>query len=98
MNNDDPFVQAVAKTEAAGKSRYGDERWNACVDAIGRNGGVSEVQMRELVQMPDPAGFVYQLGKESLLRLSDAGDHSAEATYRELREQERQSHRKMRGR
>jgi len=94
---DDKFIQDVNKTEASGKARYGD-KWQACIDAIGRQGGVSEANMREIVTRPDAAGLLYSMGKEALLHQSDNGDHESERIYRMLREEERSQFRKDRGR
>ena len=95
---DDKFIQDVNKTEASGKARYGDNRWQACVDAISRQGGISEANMREIVTRPDAAGLLYSMGKEALLHQSDNGDHESERIYRMLREEERSQFRKDRGR
>ena len=94
---DDKFIQDVNKTEASGKARYGD-RWQAAIDAIGRQGGIPEAGMREIVSGPDPAGLIYNAGKEALLLQSDAGDHEAERIYRMMRSEEREQYRKDRGR
>jgi len=95
MTNDEKFSQA--KTEQSGKARYGD-RWQAAIDAIGRQGGVSEANMRQIVTAPDAAGLLYNMGKEALLHQSDNGDTESERLYRQLRADEREQFRRDRGR
>jgi len=95
--SDEKFVQDLNKTEQSGKARYGD-RWQAAIDAIGRQGGLPEQAMRQIVSGPDPAGLIYNAGKEALLVQSDAGDHEAERIYREMRSAEREQFRRDRGR
>jgi len=55
---DDKFSQDLARTDAQGKTRFGDDHWKTAVDALGRAlgpGGIPEAGMRAILQQPDPA-------------------------------------------
>jgi len=96
--SDEKLMQDCQRVEQAGSARYGADRWKASLDAIGRQGGVSEANMRQIVTAPDAAGLLYAMGREALLQQSDAGDHESERIYRQMREDERAEYRKYRGR
>jgi hypothetical protein len=96
---DDKFNQDLARAEAQGKARYG-ENWQTAIDAIGKSvtGGIPEGHMRAVLAEADPARTLYDFGKECLLQRSDAGDNDAERAYRAIRQQEREIYTKHRGR
>jgi hypothetical protein len=95
---DEQLNKQIAALEDAGKKRYG-EHWDTSVAAISRAigpGGIPEAGFREILKQTDPTRTIYDCGKEALLQASDNGDHDAERAYRQIRQHEREQHRKGR--
>jgi hypothetical protein len=97
---DDKFAADLKRTEAQGKTRYGDDNWQTAIDAISKTlaGGIPESNMRAVLAEADPARTIYDFAKECLLQRSDNGDHDAERAYRAIRHAEREAYRRNRGR
>jgi hypothetical protein len=99
MSEDDLAAKGAA-VEEDGKRRFGDH-WNQAVAAIGRNipAGVSASDVvREVLRRPDPAGLLFNAGREALIAEASEGNHDSEVTYSKIRAEEREAHLRARGR
>jgi hypothetical protein len=97
---DAKFNQDVANLDARGKQRYGEKPWADCIDAIAKSvpGGIPEAAMAQILTQPDPANFIFTAGREALLNRADGGDKEAEYAFAQIRQAEREQHRKLKGR
>ena len=96
----DDFQKKLSNVNEQAEARFGKENWNTAVAALHRAlpQGMSNADMTQILARPDPAGILYAGGREQLLTESDAGNRESELAYSRIRQQEREQHRKLKGR
>jgi hypothetical protein len=101
--NEDPTVRRnrrISELNAEGMRRFG-ETWGHSMSALGRAvpGGLTpEAVDSVLNSQQDHAQLFMNAGVERLLQESDDGNKESEAQYSAWRDEQRQAHRKSRGR
>jgi len=99
--NDEAFNRKIHEIEESGKSRFGEDNWKLCMEAIRRstnNAGIPIDSMRQIASTTDPAHLLFTAGKEILLNESDNGNRESEIRYNAIRNEEREAHKRLRGR
>jgi hypothetical protein len=104
MTTDDKYKSKITKTDADGEARYGKEQWHSAIGAIGRAvpNGVAPDQMKQVLDGPDAAGHLYQVGRAALAEQIEGKpgeriDPDLEAQWTNMRAAEREAFRKRRG-
>lgn len=95
----DELQDRVAAVDKDGRARFG-EHWEKAIGAVARANpaGIPVEQMRALLSTPDPAQFLFVAGREQLLVEADNGNKESDHLYSDIRQHEREQHRRLKGR
>jgi hypothetical protein len=101
----DDLNQKLTAIERSGKARFGEEDWNASIEAVQRavkqvapGGGLSPADMEAITKNVDPAGTLMQIGRHQLMNEASEGNKESETAYTRLRQKERKAHAEYKGR
>jgi hypothetical protein len=96
--NDTKFTQDLQRIENEMKSRYGDDGTKDICKVLGRAGGIPKPVMEGVLQTADPADTLRRASNELLLQESYGGNLESEMKFRQIRQQQREAWRKLKGR